>query len=60
MLTYRNSATILNFVVKGKVLKLVGESALGVNNCKLILRIYTNNISTEIFCVVRFFEQQNR
>jgi hypothetical protein len=60
MLTYRGSASILSFVVKGKALHLAGESRLDMSHCKEILRIYTSSISAEVFCVVRFYELQSR
>jgi hypothetical protein len=34
LLTFRGVATIVSFGVKGKALRVVGESTLGLNHCK--------------------------
>jgi hypothetical protein len=34
LLTYRGIATIVSFIVKGKALRVMGETNLGLSHCK--------------------------
>jgi hypothetical protein len=46
MITHRNSPAIFSYLIKNKTLKFMNETALELNHCKEILKIYTNNISS--------------
>lgn len=60
MLSYKNSSTISTFQVRNKSLKLINSTTLELINCQEINKMYCNTMTSEVFCVVRFYEPVSR
>lgn len=60
LITHRGQPKVSTFMVKNKALRLACENKLEVSHCREILKVYTNNISSEVFCVSVFDELPGR
>jgi hypothetical protein len=59
-MTFRGSSLVSSFNCRSKILRLSNTTLLEIPNCKEILKIYANSLSSEIYCIVDFFEKDGR
>ena len=60
MMTYRNSPMVTTFTCRSKTLRLLNSTVMQMANCKEILKVFVNKVSSEIFCVVEFYKKEGR
>lgn len=59
-MTHKDSSVITTFQIKNKSVRMANQTTLELSHCKDIIKLYCNTVSSEVFCVVNFYELGSR